>query len=121
MKVMIILLVGFIFAYSTEIELFNRLFTIFFQKNIIKIYTKKYKTLSKNLKIVNSCKNADLVLGNLKCNKPRFLLDYYSFKNDKEAIGAFYWRKGRPQLRLRKEKLKKYNLYVSKNFEDYLE
>jgi len=122
LKTLILILIGFqLFAYNSEIELFNRLFTIFMQKHNIKVYTQKYKTLGKDLKIVHSCKEADIVLGESMCNKPRFLLDYYSFKNDKEAIGAFYWRKGRPQLRLRKEKLKKYNLYVSKNFEDYLE
>ena len=123
MKKLVILLISLqtLFGYNSEVELFNKLFTILFQKKEIKIYTKKYTFLTPQLKIVSSCKLADLTLGELNCSKPKFLLDYYNFKNDKNAIGAFYWRKGRPQLRLRKKELEKYKLFISKNFEDYLE
>ena len=122
MKYILIIFIGIqLFASNSETELFNKLFTILFQKNSVNIYTKKYSFLSNNLKIVNSCKKADLVLGELNCSKPKFLLNYYHFKKNKNAIGAFYWRKGRPQLKLRKQILQKYNLFISKNFEDYLE
>jgi len=123
LKKLVILLISLqtLFGYNSEVELFNKLFTILFQKKEIKIYTKKYTFLTPQLKIVSSCKLADLTLGELNCSKPKFLLDYYNFKNDKNAIGAFYWRKGRPQLRLRKKELEKYKLFISKNFEDYLE
>jgi len=57
-----------------------------------------------------------------KCkDKPHFLLDYYNYKNDKNAIGALYWRKGRPQLRLREDNIKKYNLIIAPSFSEYLE
>ena len=123
MKKLVLILVSFIslFAFSSEVELFGNLFKVMFKKDNIKVYTKNYQRLGIGLKIVNSCKEADIVLGNVKCaNKPRFVLDYYSFKHNKEAIGGFYWRKGRPQLRLRKDNLIKYKLFISKEFEGYL-
>ena len=123
MKKFIILLSSFIylFAFNSEISLFENLFGVMFKKTTIKVYTTKYKQLSGNLKIVNSCEKADIVLGDVKCpNKPQSVLDYDSFKQDKNAIGGFYWRKGRPQLRLRKNNLLKYKLFVSKEFKEYL-
>jgi hypothetical protein len=114
-------------AGNEERYLFEKLFQTLFNKKIIKVYTdKKDAQIIKNssvLKIVKSCKNADLVLNvtDMNCSKPLFVLDYYVYKNHPEAIGAFYWRKGRPQLRLRKKLIKKYHLHVTKDFEDFLE
>jgi hypothetical protein len=111
---------------SAKIELFEKLFTSLFNKPVVYVLTNnedlKYST-SRVIKIVNQCDTADLIVGNIdkNCSKPRFLLDYYQFKKDPNAIGAFYWRKGRPQLRLRKKIIKKYHLHVSKDFEDFLE
>ena len=118
----LILLLAIVIVNANEIELFENLFTQLFHKKEINIYTKKYSYFnSRILKKVDSCKKADLVLGELDCNKPRFVLNYHNFKKDKMAIGAFYWRKGRPQLRLRKDNILKYHLYLSKEFSEYLE
>ena len=118
----LILLFIVVFVNGNEIELFENLFSQMFKKTKVKVYTNKYKFFnSKILYKVNSCKKADIVLGPLKCDKPRFLLNYYNFKNDKKAIGAFYWRKGRPQLRLRKNNILRYHLHLSKEFSEYLE
>ena len=118
----LIILFFIIFVNANEIELFENLFPQLFQKKEIKIYTYKYvKFNSSVLKKVNNCQSADIVLGEIKCDKPKFLLNYYNFKKDKKAIGAFYWRKGRPQLRLRKENILYYNLHLSKAFSEYLE
>ena len=115
-----------VFAQNFEVKLFSELFTTLFNKKPVYIYTenKKYKTLhSLNLFVTNNCKKADIVLGvSEKCkDKPHFLLDYYNYKNDKNAIGALYWRKGRPQLRLREDNIKKYNLIIAPSFSEYLE
>ena len=121
-KIIIIFLsIVYLFGFNNEVELFNTLFKEMFNKTIIKVYTKKYTNLGNRFVIVNSCKKADIVLGELNCSKPTFVLDYYNLKNNKNAIGGFYWRKGRPQLRLRRINLEKYNLYITKEFEDYLE
>ena len=119
--ILIFLSIIYLFGFNNEIELFDTLFQVMLNKKKIKVYTKKYTHLGKNFIIVNSCKEADIVLGELNCSKPRFVLDYYTLKSDKNAIGGFYWRKGRPQLRLRRANLEKYNLFISKEFEDYLE
>jgi len=109
------------FVFATEqSELFNNIFPELLHKNRIRVLT-KLKLDPKYFIIVNSCKKAELVIGDFKCNKPTFVLDYYEFKDNKNAIGAFYWRKGRPQLRFRKSNIDKYHLYISKDFEDYLE
>jgi len=127
MKKVIILIISSVMLFaSAKIELFEKLFTTLFHKPVVYVLTNnddiKYST-SKVLKIVNDCNEADIVIGDIdqNCKKPRFLLDYYQFKKDKNAIGAFYWRKGRPQLRLRKDMIDKYHLYISKDFEDFLE
>ena len=123
MKKLVLILVSFIslFAFSSEVELFGNLFKVMFKKDNIKVYTKNYQTLGVGLKVVNSCKEADIVLGNVKCaNKPRFVLDYYSFKHNKEAIGGFYWRKGRPQIKFKKNVIKKYNLFLPKSLKRYV-
>jgi hypothetical protein len=49
------------------------------------------------------------------------VLSFQDYKKDKNAVGAFYWRKGRPQLRLRYEAIKKYNLFLSKDFKDFID
>jgi len=123
--VLFILSTVLLFA-SAKLELFEKLFTTLFHKPVIYVLTNnddiKYSS-SNVLKVVKSCDKADIIIGNIdtNCTKPRFLLDYYQFKKDPEAIGAFYWRKGRPQLRLRKNVIEKYHLYISKDFEDFLE
>ena len=65
------------------------------------------------------CEKADLVYGTLfenlakECQKlPRFTTDYESFLKDKNVIGAFYWRKGRPQLRFNKERCDDFEIHL---------
>jgi len=115
-----------LYAQDTEVKLFTKLFTSLFNKKIVYVYTEnpKYKKLhSIFLKNVDDCNKADIVLGISKAckNKPHFLLDYYEYKRHKNAIGAFYWRKGRPQLRLRKNMILKYKLTITPEFEEFLE
>ncbi|WP_456479792.1 hypothetical protein [Nautilia sp.] len=117
---------SFLFSQNIELKLFSKLFTDLFNKKIVYIYTEnsKFKNFhSIFLKKVNSCKDADIVLGlSKKCTgKPVFLLDYYDYINNKNALGAFYWRKGRPQLRLRKKVILKYHLHIAPEFKEFLE
>jgi len=113
-------------AQNVEIKLFSKLFTTLFNKKIVYIYSEiqKYKKINDNsLKNVNDCKKADIVLGKSKnCTKKlHFLLDYYDYKKDQDAVGAFYWRKGRPQLRLRKKIIENYRLHITPEFKEFLE
>lgn len=115
-----------VFALSCEEKLLlAHLFTELFHKPVVKIYSKEIKSFApENIVLVKNCNNADLILGksdDKNCSKPVFVLDYYDYKSNKNAIGAFYWRKGRPQVRLRKRLILKYHLYVTDNLKDFLE
>lgn len=115
-----------VFALSSEEKfLLAHLFTELFHKPVVKIYSKEVKSFTpKNIILVKNCNNADLILGksnDKNCSKPVFVLDYYDYKNNKNAIGAFYWRKGRPQVRLRKKLILKYNLHITDDMKDFVE
>jgi hypothetical protein len=114
-----------LFASNPEEKLFEKLFVTLFNKKPVYVLTSKPYLIegSKVLIPVHSCKKADIILGyfDTHCKKPLFVLDYYVYKKDKNALGAFYWRKGRPQLRLREKIIKRYHLHISKDFEEYLE
>lgn len=75
-----------------------------------------------NILQVTSCKDADIViLKNLpnKCfNKPYFVTSYMDYIHS-NAIGAFYWRKSRPQLKLNAKMIKFYHLYLDKSLRKY--
>ncbi len=128
MKKLIFILFSAVLLFAgAEKQLFEKLFTQLFQKKTILIYTNnKYKKIidgSIHLIVIDKCKYADIQFGvyDKNCSKPVFVLDYYKYKKNPDVLGAFYWRKGRPQLRLRKKIIKKYHLHIAKDFEDYVE
>lgn len=114
-----------------ELELYKTIFPIIFQQNDIFIYTqdKNQEVMlkkSENFKLVKQCQEADFLFGKkfenlpFECvDKPIFSTSYRSFKNSKNSFGAFYWRKGRPQIRFNLEVIKKYHLYLSKDLQKY--
>lgn len=113
---------------SYELKLYDKVFTSLFEKEKINIYTtKKYKSIFKyhyRFNIVSDCNEADLIFSNIDSNctkKPIFVKDYKSFKETKNVIGAFYYRKGRPQLKLNKKNIKKFNLNIDNYLKDYVE
>ncbi len=84
---------------------------------------KEYENFSE-FKITN-CQLADIILvkgieEKISFKKPAFALDYISFKNCQNCIGAFYWRKGRPQIILIKENLDLFNIKVNKELQNYV-
>ncbi len=130
MKAILILIFGLsLYANSLyETKLYKQVFTMLFGKKNINIYTNEVNEQlfknSKKIKIVKDCNDADIVFLNIdtKCNeKPLFVKDYDSFKNTKNVIGAFYYRKGRPQLKLRKKDINKFGLNLDNQLKAYLE
>ena len=117
----------YLFANSYEIKLYETIFTKLFNKPVIYLFVDKNKEEFKNskvLKIVNNCKEADIILlyklEDLQCkNKPIFVTNYIDFISS-NAIGAFYWRKGRPQLILNKKSIDSYNLHLDKSLLKYV-
>ena len=69
-------------------------------------------------------KNISLLLQDcfVSNDKKLFVLSYRDYiKNEQKVIGAFFWQKGRPNIILNKELLKKYSIKVPKDYEKYIE
>ena len=118
MRIFFLLLYSLLYANEYEIELYKKIFNTLFNKNV-KVYSDKNIALN----LVKDCKQADvLLIYNLKnlpkCDKPLFVTNYKNFLNT-DAIGAFYWRKGRPQLIFRLKTIQKYHLHLSKKLRKY--
>ncbi len=91
------------------------------KNGITKVYTedKNLKKLIENLGeigLVDNCNDATYVLASLpknkKCKKPEIVFDYHNYKVNKNAIGAFFWQKGRPTILFSQKRLKKFNIKI---------
>jgi len=57
-----------------------------------------------------------------KCkNKVIFVLDYALLHKNTNAVGAFYWKKGRPNIVFIRPRLEQYKLKLSKSYDKYIE
>jgi len=104
-----------------ELKLYEKVLgSIFIDNNKINIYTsdnmKSTLKKSKKFEIVDNCKSAIILVGKefgKECiNKPLFATSYNEYKTQENVIGAFYWRKGRPQLKLKLNNLNKFKLHL---------
>jgi len=90
---------------------------------VISVYTKD-KTLQKEFQnsyafhMVQDCKKSDFVLVrksedlNQTCNKPTIVFDYYTYLQTPNAVGVFFWQKGRPTIRFSQKRLQSFDLKV---------
>ena len=103
--------------------LLENIFPLIVHKQKVKVFTipRYYKFFySKKFIIVKECERSDIVFGNFICDdKPTFALNYYFYKTHKNAIGAFYYRKGRPQLKFKKEGLIRFFKTVPESIKDF--
>ncbi len=101
-------------------------------KRVIKICLQDTKfpvsIYKENFTIVQDCKMADLIiLGNnnnqnySNKDKPIIVLDYNLLKRYPEAIGAFYWQKGRPNIVMIAPRIKKIGIKLPFEFKRYVE
>jgi len=110
-----------------ELKLYEKVLGSLFEQKRINVYVddtlKEILMKSENFIIVNKCSDALVQVGDnfeLKCeNLPYFATSYKTFKNETDVIGAFYWRKGRPQLKLKTKVIDKFNLKLPKTLEKY--
>ena len=126
----ILLLAQALFASDINSRLFEKIFTgIFPNKERIKIYTpgkNSYKFSSKII-VTNEIYKADLIfLHNnesiqLIHNKTFFVSSYKQLKNYPNAIGALYWKKGRPQIIFIEDRLKEQNVNIADYLKKYIE
>lgn len=126
------LLCTFGFAETPEQELIVKVFKLFTIKNTpILLYEHNPAISLQGSTFTNlsaQCSDADLVYGARfetlphACKSlPRFTTDYELFQNDDHVIGAFYWRKGRPQLRFSKERCDTFNIFLPPELVRYVQ
>ncbi len=92
-----------------ELKLYEKILPAIFKDAQIIIYgdiaANEILSQSDIFVLTSKCKDATLLFGkdfdtlDKSCTKiPLFSTSYNSFKNTPNSIGAFYWRKGRPQI-----------------------
>ncbi len=120
------------FDVKTGAKIYDKLFYAVFQKDSILVYAKDplYKSVilnSQNLKLANSAEEASIIIissqdevTNKTKNKLLFATDNDIFIDNENAIGAFYWQKGRPEIVFSKARLKNAKLSITQEFERYL-
>jgi len=98
-------------------------------KKTISIYTDVPKYL-KHKKIdgitfTNNCQHADIALlrhFSQSCTtKPVIVLDYMLLKKQPNALGAFYWQKGRPNITFLEKHLQRNHIKLPKEFDIFIE
>ncbi|MEA2100001.1 MAG: hypothetical protein U9P72_07715 [Campylobacterota bacterium] len=132
--IILILLAANIIASTSDVELKiykNILSSIFPNKKAIKVWSdnsKKKKLFDKidKVEIVSNQNSADILI--LYKQKPQtsdkivFIGTYRLLKKyHKEAIGGFYWQKGRPNLLFLRKNLNSHNIHLSKDLEKFIE
>lgn len=78
--------------------------------------------------LISQCTHADVIYGASFETLPkecqaiaRFTTDYEVFQKDEKTIGAFYWRKGRPQLRFDKDRCEHFNIFLPSELVRYVQ
>ena len=114
---------------SYESKLYEKILPMILKQNNINIFAdKETKFFLKNSSIFNivySCDDADLLVGKSildfpqDCKHKPIFATSYRFFNNKNSFGAFYWRKGRPQIKFKLSVIEKFNLYLPQNFKKY--
>jgi len=132
-KIFIIFIITLNIIYANdnyELKLYEKILPTICKTDTIKVFAdnkvKKILQNSNRFVLVENCNDATILIGKYfsdlsrECrNKPIFTTTYQSFKNNSNSFGAFYWRKGRPQIKFRLEVIEKYNLNLSKELKKY--
>ena len=126
--VLLLFIVNYLNASDYELKLYENVLGSVFSEKVIYIYSSEDELSelidsSIILKRVDSCIEATVLMEKKsidECNdKPLFATSYKTYKNKKNAFGVFYWRKGRPQLKLNLKAMHKFNLSLPKNLQSY--
>jgi len=120
-------------AFDTQMasKIFDKIFLALIDKKEIYVYTKDeryYEVIEQapHLSLVKNSSYADIVLvNNCKNLSPESSLKLFTtnltiYKKREESIGIFYWKHGRPKIIFSKERLKKFNIIVNKQWQKYI-
>jgi len=82
----------------------------------------------KGLNTIEHCEDASILLlyrnepiSNKCKNKILFVLDYSLLDKYTNAVGAFYWKKGRPNIVFIRSRLEHNKIKLSKSYDKYIE
>ncbi len=143
-KIFLILLILYIDLYSLEkestLKLYVGIFSTLSSQNLISVYTndKEYIDIfkySKYIKLTSKIEDANIALitnlktlryvlkKNIKTRYKRrpilFATNYKLLKESTSIVGAFYWRKGRSQLLFIKNRLSRYGIKLSYDYQKF--
>jgi len=136
LKIFILLTLITSFLFSSERAIETKIYkliihSIFPQKKEIRIWTndQKKNNALKNIswiKIVKKPQNADLLILLDPIQLPTkaliFTSSYRALKHyNKNAIGGFYWQKGRPNILFLETNLDKHNITLPDSMNEYIE
>ena len=116
---------------NLTLKLYEKVLTSIFHSQSIKVFvdsdTREILQQSNRFEIVDTCDKSVVVLvgkfsklSEICKDKPLFSTDYRSFKHTPNSFGAYYWRKGRPQLTFKRRTLEKYHLSLPLALEKYV-
>ena len=120
----------FSFDIETSSKIYDKLFYAIFKKENIKVYVNdnEYKKMilsSEYLKLTDKIEDSEIVIITKK-EEIKEIKDKIAFGTEKDfleidanIIGAFYWKKGVPEIIFIKKKLEKNNLQLLEGFEKY--
>jgi hypothetical protein len=103
------------------------------QKDDIKIFTDDNEfdcifSQKMHIKKAEDCTDADVIITNdidnlsKKCSNSLIIVtNYRDFMRCKNAAGAIFWQKGRVNILLKRERLKKMHIKITKDMENFLE
>jgi hypothetical protein len=135
---------GHLYALEREstLKMYHGIFTALSPKTSTHVYTndKEYRDVfrhSKKISLSDKLEEADIVLiteektlsnilYRIKVNtdvgkKPIiFVTDYHFLKISDDIVGAFYWRKGRSQLLFIEKRLKRHNIILPKEYQNFM-
>jgi len=115
-----------------ELKLYETIIPSIFKNRPVRVYLDKdiqsILSSSKKFTILKKCDaSVDLLIGkkfenlpNICQNKPLFTTKYRTFKENRNSFGAFYWRKGRPQIKFKKSTLLRYDIHLHNSLQRYI-
>lgn len=116
-----------LFADSSESKIIKLIFDSLFQNEKISIFVdtdeKSKIVIEAGFELAISCSKADIIYSSENSNicpqKAIFTDNYEIFKENQNAIGAFYWSKGRPNIMFDSQRLKNFNLQLPETLKKY--
>jgi hypothetical protein len=135
MRVAILIVSAVVLAYSDDytLKLYEYLLPSLFKSSPVVVLAdaQERETLrkSRHFLVTNVCsKDVDLLIGSsfdrvpkLCKDKPFFATTRKRYLNHSSAFGAFYWRKGRPQIHFKKEALKRFHLTLPAKLQRFID